>query len=268
MLKAEERHTQQTSSVEELRSWIRTFYEDESIVVLANREPVRHDRAPDGRVLVSRSASGLVTALEPLMHACGGIWVAHGAGSADRRVVDRRDGLDVPPANPSYRLGGSGSSRTKSAVITTGLPTKGCGRCATALMFNRFRSYPVSIEWPNRWASLCPTRQACREEVLGRLGLSSDVRLGVGIDRLDYTKGINEKFLAVERMLEMRPDFQGRFVFVQIAEPSRSCLPAYRELRSRLIDTTDRINRRFGGKGASRSCSSRDTTSPRRYFGS
>ena len=71
-------------------------------------------------------------------------------------------------------------------------------------------------------------------------------RLGVGVDRLDYTKGIDEKFLAVERLLELRPDVHERFVFVQIAEPSRHCLPAYRELRSRLTATADRINRRFG----------------------
>ena len=60
------------------------------------------------------------------------------------------------------------------------------------------------------------------------------VRLGVGVDRLDYTKGINEKFLAVERLLETQPDIRERFVFVQIAEPSRDCLPAYRDLRARV----------------------------------
>ena len=91
-------------SAERLRSWIRAFYGRESIVVLANREPVRHDRAADGSVVVTRSASGLVTALEPLIHACSGVWVAHGAGTADRAVVDRRDGIDVPPASRTYRL--------------------------------------------------------------------------------------------------------------------------------------------------------------------
>jgi trehalose 6-phosphate synthase len=68
----------------------------------------------------------------------------------------------------------------------------------------------------------------------------------VGVDRLDYTKGLCEKALAFERLLEMRPEFQRTVTFVQIAEPSRECLPAYRDLRARLVSTVDRINRRFG----------------------
>ena len=56
---------------------------------------------------------------------------------------------------------------------------------------------------------------------VAQLQLDTDVRLGVGVDRLDYTKGIEEKFLAVERLLESRPELIGRFAFVQIAEPSR-----------------------------------------------
>jgi trehalose 6-phosphate synthase len=375
MLRSGNRQTRRPWNAESLRSWVRKSYEGESIVVLANREPVRHDRTAGGGVHVTRSASGLVTALEPLMRACSGIWVAHGAGSADRIVVDRRDGLDVPPANPSYRLrrvwlepheeGGyyygfsnealwplchrahvqpifrfedfqmysSVNARFADAVceevdgesplvlvqdyhfalapqmIRERLPLStiiafwhipwpkpydfeicpwsrellegllgssiiGFQTPNDCLNFIdtvesslsvhvnrkqnvithanreiRIRSYPVSVEWPNRWASLCPTAQVCREEFRKQLGLGSDVRIGVGVDRLDYTKGINEKFLAIERMLELRPDFQGRFVFIQIAEPSRSCLPSYRELRSRILDTTDRVNQRFGGKG-------------------
>ena len=85
------------------RGWRRAF-SGESIVVLANREPIRHDRAADGSITVRRSSGGLVTALEPLIQACSGVWVAHGAGTADRLVVDGRDGIDVPPANSSYRL--------------------------------------------------------------------------------------------------------------------------------------------------------------------
>lgn len=86
------------------RPRLRTFDDSERVVVLANREPFRHERTPDGGIAVVRSASGLVTALEPLVEACRGVWVAHGAGSADRMVVDRCDGLNVPPATPLYRL--------------------------------------------------------------------------------------------------------------------------------------------------------------------
>jgi trehalose 6-phosphate synthase len=75
------------------------------------------------------------------------------------------------------------------------------------------------------------------------------VRLGVGIDRLDYTKGINEKFLAIERVLEQRPELRGRFAFVQVAEPSRDCLPDYRSARDQLGATAARVNARFGRSG-------------------
>jgi trehalose 6-phosphate synthase len=78
------------------------------------------------------------------------------------------------------------------------------------------------------------------------LQLPSDARLAVGIDRLDYTKGINEKFLSVERLLETRPELRGRFVLVQVAEPSRDSIPAYRATRAQLALTSQRVNARFG----------------------
>jgi trehalose 6-phosphate synthase len=108
------------------------------------------------------------------------------------------------------------------------------------------RAHPVSVEWPSRVAAQSPSVEACRATIRRQLGLAPDVRLGVGVDRLDYTKGIVEKLLAVERLLERHPEQIGRFVFVQIAEPSRPCLPAYRDLRSTLWATADRINARFG----------------------
>jgi trehalose 6-phosphate synthase len=342
------------------------------IVVLANREPIRHDRAADGRIVVKRSASGLVTALEPLIQACAGVWVAHGAGTADSVVVEWRDGLEVPPANPMYRLrrvwlddhekqgyyyGFSNeglwplchqahvqpvfrpddfdtyrvvNTRFAEAVceevesesplilvqdyhfalapqaIRERLPLSTIvafwhipwpnprdyavcpwGRqliegllgstivgfqtpddcenfietveCVLDAHIDRRRNvitcgdrrttvhaYPVSVEWPSRWACQSPPVATCRAAVRRQLHLPPDVRLAVGVDRLDYTKGIDEKFLAVERLLELHPEFCERFVFVQIAEPSRDCLAAYQAYRSRLADTTDRINLRFG----------------------
>lgn len=375
MLRPRGRHAGHLWSAERLRGWIRTFYGGESIVVLANREPVRHDRAADGRILVTRSASGLVTALEPLVHACSGVWVAHGAGTADRTVVDRRDGLDVPLANAPYRLRRVWLEPHEERGYYYGFANEGlwplCHRAHVQPVFRsddfqmyrlvngrfadavceevdtdsplvlvqdyhfalaphmirerlplstivtfwhipwpnpsdyevcpwrrellagllgssivgfqtpddcrnfidavessldahidrtqnvityaghrtRVRAYPVSVEWPSRWANQWPSPLACRASVCRELQVNPNVRLGVGIDRLDYTKGINEKFLAVERMLESHPDLRGRFVFVQIAEPSRHCLPAYRELESRLVETSDRINLRFGAEG-------------------
>src|SRR5262249_20219415 len=89
---------------ERLRNWVSTAYRDESIVVLANREPVRHDRSTDGTITRRRSVGGLVTALEPLIEACAGVWVAHGAGTADRAVVDEQDCVEVAASGRTYRL--------------------------------------------------------------------------------------------------------------------------------------------------------------------
>jgi trehalose 6-phosphate synthase len=110
------------------------------------------------------------------------------------------------------------------------------------------RPYPVSIEWPNRWTTTASSVASCREAMRRELQIEPDVRLGVGVDRLDYTKGIDEKFLAVEQLLEGQPERRGRFTFVQIAEPSRTCLRAYRELRLTIDATADRINQRFGDR--------------------
>src|SRR5262249_35083656 len=108
------------------------------------------------------------------------------------------------------------------------------------------RAYPVSIEWPSRWTGQAPPVGACRADVRRELHLTPDIRLAVGVDRLDYTKGLNEKFLAVERLLELNPEWQDRFVLVQIAEPSRECLASYQAYRSELRETAERINARFG----------------------
>jgi trehalose-6-phosphate synthase len=107
--------------------------------------------------------------------------------------------------------------------------------------------YPASVDWPGELARCAPSVAKCRLEVRRHLRVPQDVVLGVGIDRLDYTKGIEEKFLAIERLLECRPDLRHRFVFVQIAQPSREALPAYRQTRERAMATAERINQRFGG---------------------
>jgi trehalose 6-phosphate synthase len=107
--------------------------------------------------------------------------------------------------------------------------------------------YPASIDWPGHFALSAPSVARCRAEVRRHLRVPNDVVLGVGVDRLDYTKGIEEKLLAVERLLECRPDLRHRFVFAQIAQPSRESLPAYRQTRDKIFSTAARINQRFGG---------------------
>ena len=73
------------------------------VIVVSNREPYIHNRI-DGRMTLQTPASGLVSALEPVIRACGGTWIAHGSGSADRETVDRHDKIRVPPDAPSYTL--------------------------------------------------------------------------------------------------------------------------------------------------------------------
>jgi trehalose 6-phosphate synthase len=107
--------------------------------------------------------------------------------------------------------------------------------------------YPASVPWPGESAALAPSVNACRAQIRRQLGVSDDTKVGLGVDRLDYTKGLEEKLLAIERMLECRPDLRQRFVFVQIAQPSREALPTYRQTKERLFAAAERINQRFSG---------------------
>jgi trehalose 6-phosphate synthase len=91
--------------------------------------------------------------------------------------------------------------------------------------------------------------EQCRSEVRARLGVAPDLHLGLGIDRLDYTKGILERFMAVERLLELEPRWVGKFSFVQIAAPSRSSIDEYQNFESRVKGMASQINRRFGREG-------------------
>jgi trehalose 6-phosphate synthase len=114
----------------------------------------------------------------------------------------------------------------------------------------RIGVYPASVDPPNELGASVGSIEQCRSEIRATLGLTSDVLLGVGVDRLDYTKGLEEKLLAIERLLDNRPDLVGRFVFAQIAQPSRECLPAYQQARDRVVAAANRINARFAGPPA------------------
>jgi trehalose 6-phosphate synthase len=359
-------------SPERLRRTLNETLHGDRVVILANREPYIHVRANLGRVNVQHPASGLVTALEPVMRACGGVWVAHGSGSADRDVVDAHDRIRVPPGEESYALRRVWLTEEEERGYYYGFSNEGlwplchlahtrpmfrvqdyryyeqvnrrfaeavCGEVegpdpivlvqdyhyalaprmirerlprATIISFwhipwppaerlgicpwaneliegllgssivgfhtrqhcNNFvegvdrhlearidrerqsvvlhgreslvRPYPISIEWPSRWAQDAPPPAQCRREILAELGLPSDTLLGVGVDRLDYTKGIEERLLAVERLLERFPHLRGRFTFVQLAAPSRTLIPEYRDLSLRVEALGARINERFG----------------------
>jgi alpha,alpha-trehalose-phosphate synthase [UDP-forming] len=359
-------------SPDRLRSLLRTQLRGDEILVVSNREPYIHEKASSG-IIVKRPASGLVVAVEPVMRACSGTWIAHGSGSADRQVVDAHDHVPAPPGRGEYTLrriwlnpleelgyyyGFSNeglwplchvahvrpvfreedwlayrevNQRFAEAVISEArsedpvvlvqdyhfalLPAMIRARLphATILMFwhipwpnpesfgicpwrreiligmlgstilgfqTRFHcknfietvdryleariehehstisyhdeatfveSYPISIEWPG--AASCaswPPIELCRRNVAERLGLAPGQKIALGVDRLDYTKGILERLHAVERLLEQHTEWIGRLVFVQIAAPSRSSLEEYRLFQGRIRLLSDRINQRFG----------------------
>lgn len=360
---------------ERLRSLLRTQLRGDQLIVVSNREPYIHESGPDG-IVVKRPASGLVTAVEPVMRACSGTWIAHGSGSADTLVVDAHDRVSVPPDSGEYmlrriwmtpqeeqgyyygfanegmwplchvahvrpvfresdweayrainqRFADAVVEEAKGedpvvlvqdyhfallpAMIRAKLPRatiltfwhipwpnpESFGICpwrreilqgmlgSTILGFHtRFHcrnfmetvdrflearieqehstisfhddetlveSYPISIAWPSdAEVHAWPSVATCRSRVFARLGLRPDTCLAVGVDRFDYTKGILERLHAVERLLEKHAEWVGRFVFVQVAAPTRSSLEEYRTFQERIHRVTDRINQRFGAPG-------------------
>lgn len=88
---------------ERLQSLLRTQFSGDQVIVVSNREPYIHERTGAG-IVARRPASGLVTAVEPVMRACSGTWIAHGSGSADRDVVDGHDRVPLPPGHNEYLL--------------------------------------------------------------------------------------------------------------------------------------------------------------------
>jgi trehalose-6-phosphate synthase len=355
---------------ETLRQLLRDQLYGDEIIVVSNREPYIHTRSPKG-IEVLRPASGLVTAVEPVMRACSGTWIAHGVGSADRESVDKNDRVQVPPLDPSYTLRRIWLSEEEERGYYYGFANEGLwplchiahvrpsfraadwdqylhvnqrfadavvaeadtrdpvvlvqdyhfallpkmirerlpratvltfwhipwpnpesfGICpwrneilegllgSTILGFHtayhcknfietvdRFletrveretstisyrgkltmvQDYPISIAWPDAPPPTAPTFAEMRQAMRQRLGISDDQQLALGVDRLDYTKGIIERFEAVERMLEKNPAWVGRFVLIQIAAPSRSLLLDYQNFETKVRESALRINKRF-----------------------
>ena len=342
----------------------------DEVMIVSNREPYIHTYK-GSKIEVQLPASGLVTALEPIMRACSGTWIAHGGGSADKEVVDKNSHFKAPPEDPSYQIrrvwltkeqeqgyyyGFSNEglwplchiahtrptfrtsdwehyievnrifadavieeAKTEDPVILVQdyhfallpkmvrerLPkatiitfwhipwpnSESFGICPwreeilsgllgssvigfhTQFHCNNFidsldrflearidrdsanvyhggkmtaiRSYPISIEWPPRWIGGQAPITECRSHIRGQLGLSRNHMIGLGVDRLDYTKGIIERFLAVERLLELFPQWVGRFSLVQIAAPSRSSIAQYQHLDAEVRALAERINAKF-----------------------
>jgi trehalose-6-phosphate synthase len=369
-----ERRTREDSThlwtPEKLRTLLHEQLAGDEVIVVSNREPYLHMKTRSG-IEVRRPASGLVTAVEPVMRACSGTWIAHGSGTADRESVDRNDRVPVPPSNPSYTLRRVWLTKEEEEGYYYGFANEGLwplchiahvrpvfrssdweqyervnqrfadtvikeartddpvvlvqdyhfallprmirdvlpkatiitfwhipwpnpesfGICpwreeilegllgSTILGFHtqfhcknfietvdryletrieheastisyggkltQVEHYPISIAWPEGEVAEQGSVAECRAAIRQELGVAEEQVLGVGIDRLDYTKGIIERFQAVERMLEQHPALVGRFTMVQIAAPSRSSLDEYQNFEGRVRSLVQRINKRF-----------------------
>ncbi len=366
--------SQVTWTPEALRTILHTELSGEDVIVVSNREPYIHRRRGE-RIEVQRPASGLVTALEPIMRACSGTWIAHGSGSADREVVDKQDRIKVPPDKPAYQLRRVWLNAEEEAGYYYGFANEGlwplchiahvrpvfrsgdwdqyvavnrkfakavvseaktknpivlvqdyhfallpkmireelpdatiitfwhipwpnpesfaicpwreeilAGMLGSSIMgfhtqfhcnnfvdtVDRFlearvdresfnvsfggkltavRRYPISIAWPPDAELLQKTVPDCRSSIRQLNDLPPEHKLGIGVDRLDYTKGILERFRAIERLLELNPDWIGRFTFVQIAAPTRSGIDEYQHHEAQVRAMATRINARFARQG-------------------
>ncbi len=322
-------------------------------------------------------AGGLVTALDPVMRICDGIWIAHGSGNGDREFVDNNDKIRVPPEAPAYTLKRIWLTKEEEDGYYYGFSNEGiwplCHITHTRPVFRLedwvnyqkvnekfaeallkeiaaeesplvlIQDYHLAllpllvkekrhdarvaifwhIPWPNPEAfGICPWRQEILIGMLGadligfqiqffcnnfldtvdrflesridweqflieRVGHKTLIRpfpisvgfegfsnnltlnqtkeemkesilrdmdipseyIGVGVDRIDYTKGIPERFRAIERFLEKYPEFICRFTFIELAAPSRTHIKRYRELITEVEEMVDKINWRFQTKG-------------------
>lgn len=103
------------------------------------------------------------------------------------------------------------------------------------------RAYPISVEWPYPSASRADGAALRRD-----LGVAKHAHVSVGVDRADYTKGLLERIEAIELLLEDNPSLIGRYVFVQLASPTRTRIRRYQQLADDLIEAVERVNARFG----------------------
>ena len=366
--------SQMTWTPASLKTILHDYLAGDEIIIVSNRQPYIHEWKNE-RVEVHTPASGLVTALEPVMRACSGVWIAHGNGSADRETVDARGHVRVPPDRPAYAIRRIWMSDEEEAGYYYGFANEGLWPlCHLAHVRPIFRSsdwqqykeinerfalavieeaktdnpvvlvqdyhlalvpkmirdhlpnatiitfwhipwpnseryaicpwhreilagllgssilgfhtrfhcnnfidsvdrlmesridrdtstishggkltsvnhYPISIEWPSAALRKHPSVQDCRTHIRTIHRFKPDHRIGLGVERLDYTKGILERFLAVERLLELQSEWVGTFSFIQIAAPSRSIIEQYRQFTEEVRALADRINARFGYTG-------------------
>jgi trehalose-6-phosphate synthase len=352
----------------DLVEWARAHLRDRKLVVASNREPYSHVRDGDD-VRVVRNSGGLTVALDSVVQALGGVWVAHGSGNADEEFTDERGHFGCPPEHPRYTLRRLWLSDEDHARYYSGFSNGALWPlCHIAYVRPRFRlrdferyrdvnrrfaeavleevgdepafiflqDYQLAlaakflkerrpdlqiatfwhIPWPNPEVfRILPWRHEILEgllanDVLGfhirahahnfldtvasemearvvherlavqrgprrtwvrnfpigvdadeiallietsavraeeraireRLGLGDDVKVFLGVDRLDYTKGIPERLAAFGRLLEKYPQWKERACFIQIGVPTRVELREYRDVLRRTRETVRRVN--------------------------
>jgi trehalose-6-phosphate synthase len=361
-------------TAERLHVSLRSKLKDKPLFVVSNREPYMHVfNERDKSINVIVPASGVVTALEPVLRACNGTWVANGSGSADHEVVDAHDRLRVPPDHPSYTLRRVWLSDEEDKGYYEGFSNEGlwplCHIAHTRPIFRpedwlqyqkinrrfadavlqemegsdspillaqdyhftllprmikdarpdarvaifwhipwpnaevfgicpwqreivdgllgadligfqiqshcnnfletvdravealtewdrfavnrqghvtRVRPYPISVAFPENSHAIneSPSPGAERAALCAEMGIEASL-LGIGVDRVDYTKGILERFRAIERFIELNPAYQQRFTFVQIGAPSRTDIERYKSFLAEVSAEAERINARF-----------------------
>jgi trehalose 6-phosphate synthase len=357
-----------------LRVSLRSKLQEKPLFVVSNREPYMHvfnEKNKSINVIVP--ASGVVTALEPVLVACDGTWIANGSGNADREVTDASDRLRVPPDHPSYTLRRVWLSDEEDKGYYEGFSNEGlwplCHIAHTRPVFRpedwlqyqkinrrfadtalqemegtespivlaqdyhlallprmikearpdarvaifwhipwpnpevfgicpwqrelvggllgadligfhiqshcnnflatvdralealtewdhfavnrqghvtRVRPYPISVAFPENSHAANESRSAGAERaaLCAEMGIEASL-LGVGVDRVDYTKGILERFRGIELFFELNPAYQQRFTFVQIGAPSRTDIERYKNFLDEVSAEAERINARF-----------------------
>ncbi|MDA8388784.1 MAG: trehalose-6-phosphate synthase [Nitrospiraceae bacterium] len=362
-------------SANRLKEHMRAELGGKKLFLVSNREPYMHTKTGhEVRCIVP--AGGLVTALDPVMRICDGLWLAHGGGDADRETVDAFDKVRVPPEDPAYTLRRVWLSKEEEKGYYYGFSNEGmwplCHITHTRPVFRLedwvyyqkvnekfaeallkeiadqesplvlIQDYHLAllpllvkekrpdarvalfwhIPWPNPEAfGICPWQQEILMGMLGadlvgfhiqyhcnnfldtvdrflesktdweqfsvsRSGHTTLVKsfpisvgfenftdretarqengplrerlfretgvharlLGVGVDRIDYTKGIPERFRAIERFLDKHPEFVGEFTFVELGAPSRTHIKKYHDLMAEVEETVESVNWRFQTK--------------------
>ena len=360
---------------ERLKEFVRMELKGKNLYVVSNREPYMHV-VSDNTVQCIVPAGGLVTAIDPILRACGGVWIASGSGVADRENADEHGRLEVPPDEPAYILHRIFLTKEEEEGYYYGFSNEGlwplCHITHTRPIFElndwmhyqqvnqkfaeavfeeianeeqplvliqdyHFALLPLLIKskrpdarvaifwhipWPNPEVfGICPWKQelllgllgadligfhtqfhcnnfletvdrfleskinwdqfsvdhkgqrtvirpfpisvaepekslqgheylygeSAKKTLLKRYGINAQY-LGVGVDRIDYTKGILERFRAIERFLEKYPSYIGSFTFIELGAPSRTHIKRYHDLMAELDELADRINWKFQTK--------------------